>query len=66
MVPIVGEGMSGAMVEQVMDAMVKSIETRSAAALAAYQRVCQPAAGSLGGATREVLAGAAMPVLMGH
>jgi nucleotide-binding universal stress UspA family protein len=49
MVPIVGEGMSGAMVEQVMDAMVKSIETRSAAALAAYQRVCQPAAGSLGG-----------------
>lgn len=48
MVPIVGEGMSGAMVEQVMDAMVKSIETRSAAALAAFQRVCQPAATTLG------------------
>jgi nucleotide-binding universal stress UspA family protein len=43
MVPIVGEGMSGAMVEQVMDAMVKSIETRASAARAAYQRVCEPA-----------------------
>jgi nucleotide-binding universal stress UspA family protein len=43
MVPIVGEGMSGAMVEQVMDAMVKSIETRANAARAAYQRVCEPA-----------------------
>lgn len=40
MVPIVGEGMSGAMVEQVMDAMVKSIETRAHAAQAAYQRIC--------------------------
>ena len=40
MVPIVGEGMSGAMVEQVMDAMVKSIETRAATARAAYDRVC--------------------------
>ncbi len=57
MVPIVGEGMSGAMVEQVMDAMVKSIETRAAAARAAYQRVCEPAAGGLGAgkvAWREV------------
>lgn len=41
MVPIVGEGMSGAMVEQVMDAMVKSIETRAQAARAAYQRICE-------------------------
>lgn len=49
MVPIVGEGMSGAMVEQVMDAMVKSIETRASVALAAYQRVCEPAAKELGG-----------------
>jgi nucleotide-binding universal stress UspA family protein len=39
MVPIVGEGMSGAMVEQVLDAMVKSIEARASAALAAYQHV---------------------------
>lgn len=52
MVPIVGEGMSGAMVEQVMDAMVKSIEARSSAALAAYQRVFGSGTGSV--AWREV------------
>lgn len=43
MVPIVGEGMSGAMVEQVMDAMVKSVETRARTAQSVYQRVCAPA-----------------------
>ena len=42
MVPIVGEGMSGAMVEQVMDAMVKSIETRAAAARASWPSSAAP------------------------
>jgi len=40
MVPIVGEGMSGAMVEQVMDAMVKSVDSRASTARDVYQRVC--------------------------
>ncbi len=39
LVPIVGEGMSGAMVEQVMDAMSKAVEGRSQRARAAYDRV---------------------------
>ena len=39
LVPIVGEGMSGAMVEQVMDAMAKSVEGRTQRARAAYDRV---------------------------
>jgi len=40
MVPVVGEGMSGAMVEQMMQAMQRTIETRSAAARSAYDRLC--------------------------
>jgi nucleotide-binding universal stress UspA family protein len=36
LVPIVGEGMSGAMVEQVMEAMTKAVEGRSEKARSAY------------------------------
>ena len=36
LVPIVGEGMSGAMVEQVMDAMAKSVDGRAKRARSAY------------------------------
>ncbi len=36
LVPIVGEGMSGAMVEQVMDAMAKAVDQRAQRARAAY------------------------------
>ncbi len=43
LVPIVGEGMSGAMVEQVMDAMAKSVESRAQRARAAYDRVAAKA-----------------------
>jgi nucleotide-binding universal stress UspA family protein len=39
LVPIVGEGMSGAMVEQVMDAMAKAVEQRAQKARAAYDKV---------------------------
>jgi nucleotide-binding universal stress UspA family protein len=52
MVPIVGEGMSGAMVEQVMDAMVKSVETRAKSARELYQRTCGSAGAAV--AWREV------------
>jgi nucleotide-binding universal stress UspA family protein len=38
LVPIVGEGMSGAMVEQVMDAMSKSVDGRSQRARAVYDK----------------------------
>jgi len=51
MVPIVGEGMSGAMVEQVMDSMVKSIETRATRARASYERIC--AGGTISADWRE-------------
>jgi nucleotide-binding universal stress UspA family protein len=47
MVPIVGEGMSGAMVEQVMDAMVKSVDVRARTARDVYQRVCAAADGGV-------------------
>jgi nucleotide-binding universal stress UspA family protein len=40
MVPVIGEGMSGAMVEQMMSAMAQTVETRAARAKAAYQEVC--------------------------
>src|SRR5919198_42856 len=40
MVPVIGEGMSGAMVEQMMSAMAQTVETRAARARAAYQEVC--------------------------
>jgi nucleotide-binding universal stress UspA family protein len=39
LVPIVGEGMSGAMVEQVMDAMAKAVDQRSEKAKAAYDKI---------------------------
>jgi nucleotide-binding universal stress UspA family protein len=39
LVPIVGEGMSGAMVEQVMDAMSKAVDQRSDRAKAAYVKI---------------------------
>jgi nucleotide-binding universal stress UspA family protein len=39
LVPIVGEGMSGAMVEQVMDAMSKAVDQRSERAKAAYDKI---------------------------
>jgi nucleotide-binding universal stress UspA family protein len=44
LVPIVGEGMSGAMVEQVMDAMAKAVDQRAQKARAAYDKLS--AAGS--------------------
>jgi nucleotide-binding universal stress UspA family protein len=44
MVPVIGEGMSGAMVEQMMSAMAQTVETRAARARAAYEKHC-PAAG---------------------
>src|SRR5262249_26251929 len=40
MVPVIGEGMSGAMVEQMMSAMAQTVEARAAKAKAAYQEVC--------------------------
>jgi nucleotide-binding universal stress UspA family protein len=40
MVPVIGEGMSGAMVEQMMSAMAQTVETRAAKAKAAYQEFC--------------------------
>jgi nucleotide-binding universal stress UspA family protein len=39
-VPVIGEGMSGAMVEQLMSAMGQTIATRAARARDAYQKVC--------------------------
>ena len=38
LVPIVGEGMSGAMVEQVMDAMAKAVDQRSEKAKSVYDK----------------------------
>jgi nucleotide-binding universal stress UspA family protein len=43
LVPIVGEGMSGAMVEQVMDAMAKAVDNRTAKAKVAYDAVAAKA-----------------------
>jgi nucleotide-binding universal stress UspA family protein len=45
MVPVIGEGMSGAMVEQMMAAMQQTVESRSDRAKAAYETVCAAAAG---------------------
>ncbi|MGH6933166.1 MAG: universal stress protein [Dongiaceae bacterium] len=39
MVPVIGEGMSGAMVEQMMSAMAQSIKSRAAKARAIYEEV---------------------------
>src|SRR5262249_49484854 len=39
LVPIVGEGMSGAMVEQVMDAMSKAVDQRSEKAKAVFDQI---------------------------
>lgn len=52
MVPIVGEGMSGAMVEQMMDAMAKSADERARRARAGFNAHC--AASGLSVAWREV------------
>jgi len=43
MVPVIGEGMSGAMVEQMMGAMAQTVEVRAAKAREAYQQVCASA-----------------------
>lgn len=40
MVPVIGEGMSGAMVEQMMSAMQQTVVSRSARAKDAFQQVC--------------------------
>lgn len=40
MVPIVGEGMSGVMVEQMIEAMQRNVEARAAQARALYERLC--------------------------
>jgi nucleotide-binding universal stress UspA family protein len=42
MVPVVGEAMTGAMVEQMMEAMARTVEERAAKARAAFDRLCQP------------------------
>src|SRR5215467_16371631 len=47
LVPIVGEGMSGAMVEQVMDAMAKAVDQRAQKARAAYDRIAARAVGTV-------------------
>ena len=39
LVPIVGEGMSGAMVEQVMDAMAKAVDQRAQKARVSYEKL---------------------------
>lgn len=43
MVPVIGEGMSGAMVEQMMGAMQQTVESRAVRAKAAYEKVCAAA-----------------------
>jgi nucleotide-binding universal stress UspA family protein len=48
MVPIVGEGMSGVMVEQMMETMQRNVETRASQARAAYERYCVPTGVSTG------------------
>jgi nucleotide-binding universal stress UspA family protein len=40
MVPVIGEGMSGAMVEQMMSAMQQTVESRASKAKAAHDQVC--------------------------
>jgi nucleotide-binding universal stress UspA family protein len=40
MVPVIGEGMSGAMVEQMMSAMQQTVVSRAAKAKAAFEEVC--------------------------
>src|SRR5262245_22607159 len=46
-VPVIGEGMSGAMVEQLMSAMAQTIATRAARARDAYQKACVDAGGKI-------------------
>jgi len=43
LVPVVGEGLSGAMVEQVMEAMTKAVEGRAQRARAAFDRIAAKA-----------------------
>ena len=64
LVPIVGEGMSGAMVEQVMEAMTKAVEERAQRARAAFDRIAAKAGATATwrqetGVEPVVLAGAA-------
>ncbi|MGH6959029.1 MAG: universal stress protein, partial [Dongiaceae bacterium] len=40
LVPVIGEGMSGAMVEQLMNAMTQSVAARAARAREAYRKAC--------------------------
>ncbi len=51
MVPVIGEGMSGAMVEQMMSAMQQTVESRARKAKGAYEQVC--VAGGVQAAWRE-------------
>jgi len=44
---VIGEGMSGAMVEQLMSAMAQTIATRAARARDAYQKACADAGGKI-------------------
>ena len=64
LVPIVGEGMSGAMVEQVMEAITKAVEERAQRARAAFDRIAAKAGATAtwrqeNGVEPVVLAGAA-------
>jgi len=52
LVPVVGEGMSGALIEQMIDSMTRMLETRGTQARAAYDRVVVPT--GLGATWREV------------
>jgi nucleotide-binding universal stress UspA family protein len=64
LVPLVGEGMSGAMVEQVMETMTKAVEERAQRARAAFDRIAAKAGAAVKwrqetGPEPVVLAGAA-------
>jgi len=64
MVPLVGEGMSGAMVEQVMESITKTVEERAQKARAAFDRIAAKAGAAVTwrqktGLEPIVLAGAA-------
>lgn len=52
LVPVVGEGMSGALIEQMIDSMTRMLETRGKQARAAYDRVVVPS--GLSATWREV------------
>lgn len=63
MVPVVGEAMTGAMVEQMMEAMARTVEARAGRARASFDALCQPSGLSVAwrevtGREPEALAGA--------